>query len=559
MRPEPRAIRSVVSCAFLLAAAAGGCNALIGLEVGELDSSQSGADATSASSSGGPGTGGSGAGGAGTGGAGGGDGGGGSGGDGGGGGSGGDGGGGDGGGGGGGSGGGGPLCSDAEGTVVEPSASWGATLGFDVGDLAASDGALTAVITEVLDSGAFRFSVAKWTSGGANDSRYGLSANDVWGLHLAAGDGATYVAGEAAGATNLPGGLLDACRVGPALVATSYTTSFVAALDANGRCGWAWSVDAQHNTTARAMAASSEAVVFAVDVTDAGRSFGPCELKSVPAESALLAALYPADGACKWQHRLGPRAAVTVKALPVNPKAGGNLVTVVGDYESIGGGVTFGGQTPFASEQRDVFVARYTAIDGALVDLTTLNLEGDQQVAQHGAALLPGGDVVIAGSYRGVVDFGGGCPALPDAGDTESFFVARVSRKGVVWSRGFGDDKESQVAAGVAVDGAGAIYVTGEFTGTIPLGSAGSLTTSQKRAGFLMRLDAQGNLISATKVEGAGTVALRVVAVDGALGGPVYVAGAVTGALRLDGLAAPLGSESDNESRGFIARLSGAR
>lgn len=555
MRPEPRAIRSVVSCACLLAAAAGGCNALIGLEVGELAPSESSADAASASSSGGPGTGGSGAGGtgagdAGTGGAGG---------DSGGGGSGGGGSSGDGGGGGGGSGGGGPLCSDAEGTLVEPSASWGATLGFDVGDLAASDGALTAVITEVLDSGAFRFSVAKWTSGGTNDSRYGLSANDVWGLHLAASNGATYVAGEAAGATNLPGGLLDACRVGPPLVATSYTTSFVAALDANGRCGWAWSLDAQHNTTARAMAASSEAVVFAVDVSDAGRSFGPCELKSVPAESALLAALYPADGACKWQHRLGPRAAVTVKALPVNPKASGNLVTVVGDYESLDGAVTFGGDTPFAAEQRDVFVARYAAISGALVDVTTLSLEGDQQVAQHGAALLPGGDVVIAGSYRGVVDFGGGCPALPDAGDTESFFVARVSRKGVVWSRGFGDGKESQVAAGVAVDGAGAIYVTGEFTGEIPLGSAGSLTTSQKRAGFLMRLDAQGNLISAAKVEGAGTVALRVVAVDGALGGPVYVAGTVTGALHLDGLDAPLGSESDSESRGFIARLSGAR
>ncbi|MDC0677834.1 hypothetical protein [Sorangium atrum] len=555
MRPEPRAIRSVVSCACLLAAVAGGCNALIGLEVGELAPSESSADAASASSSGGPGTGGSGAGGEGAGGAGAG----GAGGDSGGGGSGGGGSSGDGGGGGGGSGGGGPLCSDAEGTLVEPSASWGATLGFDVGDLATSDGALTAVITEVLASGAFRFSVAKWTSGGTNDSRYGLSANDVWGLHLAASGGATYVAGEAAGATNLPGGLLDACRVGPPLVATSYTTSFVAALDANGRCGWAWSLDAQHNTTARAMAASSEAVVFAVDVSDAGRSFGPCELKSVPAESALLAALYPADGACKWQHRLGPRAAVTVKALPVNPKAAGNLVTVVGDYESLEGAVTFGGDTPFAAEQRDVFVARYAAISGALVDVTTLSLEGDQQVAQHGAALLPGGDVVIVGSYRGVVDFGGGCPALPDAGDTENFFVARVSRKGVVWSRGFGDGKESQVAAGVAVDGAGAIYVTGEFTGAIPLGSAGSLTTSQKRAGFLMRLDAQGNLISAAKVEGAGTVALRVVAVDGALGGPVYVAGTVTGALHLDGLDTPLGSESDNESRGFIARLSGAR
>ncbi|WP_437275441.1 hypothetical protein WME90_29885 [Sorangium sp. So ce375] len=556
MRPEPGAIRSVVSCACLLAVVAGGCNALIGLEVGDLAPSQSGAGAAS---SGGPGTGGSGEGGAGEGGAGG------SGSSGGGGnggsdsGGGGNGGGDSGGGGNGGSGGGGPTCSDAEGSIVEPSASWGQTIGFDVGDLAASDGALTAVVTDVLDSGAFRFSVGKWSSAGENDSRYGLSANDIWGLHLATGGGTTYVAGEAAGSTTLPGGLLDGCRVGPALVATNTTTSFLAALDANGRCGWAFSLDAQHGTTARAMAASSEAVVFAVDVTDAGRSFGPCELKSVPAESALLAALYPTDGACKWQHRLGPRAAVAVKALPVNPRAGGNVVTVVGDYESLDGAVTFGGDTPFAAEQRDVFVARYAAISGALVDVTPLNLAGDQLVSQHGAALLPGGDVVIAGSYRGSVDFGDGCPALPDAGDTENFFVARVSRKGAVWSRGFGDDKESQVAAGVAVDAAGAIYVTGEFTGTLALGSTGSLTTSQKRAGFLMRLDAQGNLISAAKVEGAGAVALRVVAVDGALGGPVYVAGAMTGTLTLDGLNGPLGSESDPESRGFIARLSGAR
>ncbi|XXX73429.1 hypothetical protein WMF30_37890 [Sorangium sp. So ce134] len=549
-------IRSAVSCAGLLAAVAGGCNAIIGLEVGQLDPSQAGAGAASGatSSAGGSGMGGSGAGGSGAGGA-----------DSGGGGSGaggadsGGGGSGEGGAGGGGSGGGAPMCNEALGAIIEPSAEWGETIGFDVGDLAASRGALTAVVTDVLEDSRYHFAVAKWSSGGARDSRFGLSANDVWGLHLAAGKDLTYVAGESEGTVNLPTGTLGACRVGPPLLDTALTTSFVAALGPEGKCGWVWSVDAGHGTTARGLAATSEALVFAVDVTDAGRSFGPCALRDIPQESALLAALYPADGACRWQRRLGPRAAVTVKAIAADTRPGSRFVTVVGDYDSLSGEVSFGGATPFASERRDVFIARYVSTDGALQDVTTLNLDGDQQVAQHGAAVLPGGDVVIAGTYRGLIRFEERCPPLPDAGETENFFIARVSDDGVVWSRGFGDATESQVAAGVAVDQAGSIYVTGEFSGTLPLGSAGTLTTAQKRAGFLMRLDARGNLVSAARFEGDGTVAVRVVAANGASDDPLYVAGAVTGTLELPGLDKPLGSDSDPESHGFIARLSGVR
>ncbi|WP_437567298.1 hypothetical protein [Sorangium sp. So ce542] len=557
MKREPRTIRSAVSCAGLFAVVAGGCNAIIGLEVGELDRSQAGSGAgaapgatSSAASSGAGGSGAGGAGGMGAGGMGAGgsgaaeSGGGGS---------------GAGGEGGGGSGGGVPMCSEAPGAIVQPSAAWGETLGFDVGDLTASDKALTAVVTDVLEDSRYQFTVAKWSDAGARDGRYGLSVNDIWGLHLAAGKDFTYVAGESEGAANLPTGSLSACRIGPGLLDTTFTTSFVAALGPEGKCGWVWSVDAEHGTTARGLAATPEALVAAVDVTDAGRSFGPCALREIPQESALLAALHPQDGACRWQHRLGPRAAVTVKAIAANSRSGSRFVTVVGDYDSLSGEVSFGGELPFASERRDVFIARYVTTDGALQDVKTLNVEGDQQVAQHGAALLPGGDVVIAGTYRGRVRFEERCPALPDAGETENLFIARVSDDRVVWSRGFGDATESQIAAGVAVDEAGSIYVTGEFTGALPLGGAGSLTTSRKRAGFLLRLDARGNLVSAAQLEGDGTVALRVVAANGGSGDPLYVAGAVTGTLELPGLDEPLGSDSDPESHGFIARLSGMR
>ncbi|XXY52227.1 hypothetical protein WME91_13940 [Sorangium sp. So ce269] len=551
-----------MSCAFVLAAATGGCNAIIGLEIGELDPSQAsagagaasasgatssssgdagaggsgGAGAASASGAGGAGTGGSGAGGEGAGGDG-----------------------------GGGSGGEGPLCSEAGGAVVAPSGVWGETVGFDVGDLASLDDAVAAVFTDTLADGRYRFSVAKWSEGGTRNSGYGLSANNVWGSHLAVGKDFTYVAGEAQGAVDLPGGVLG-CRVGPPLLGTSNTLGFVAALDASGRCAWAWGLDSDHGITARDLAATSEAVIFAVDFDSTGKSttFGPCKLDDLPTSSTLVAAVYPEDGACKWKHILGPRESVTVKALAADSRPGSRLTAVVGDYDARSGEVSFGGATPFGSQGRDVFVARYVSSDGAMQEVTTLRAKGDQYVPTHGAALLPGGDVVIAGMYRETLGFGDGCPALPDAGDTENFFIARVSESGVVWSHGFGDATADQTATAVAVDDAGAIYITGQFTGAIPLGSTGALTTD-RNAGFLMRLDSRGNLVSAAKFEGNGAVALRGVAAGRAPDAPLYVAGEVMGTLDLLGLDEPLGGGDDDSddgdpgSHGFIVRLSGMR
>ncbi|XXT16053.1 hypothetical protein WME94_38055 [Sorangium sp. So ce429] len=554
-----------MSCAFVLAAVTGGCNAIIGLEIGELDPSQAGAGAgaasasgatssssgdagaggsggagaASASGAGGEGAGGSGAGGEGAGGEG----------------AGGD--------GGGGSGGGGPWCSEAGGAVVAPSGVWGETVGFDVGDLASLDDAVAGVFTDTLDDGRYRFSVAKWSEGGTRNSGYGLSANNVWGSHLAVGRDFTYVAGEAQGAVDLPGGVLG-CRVGPPLLGTSNTLGFVAALDTSGRCAWAWGLDSDHGITARDLAATSEAVIFAVDFAGKSTTFGPCKLDDLPTNSTLVAALYPEDGACKWKHILGPRESVTVKALAADSRPGSRLTAVVGDYDARSGDVSFGGATPFASQGRDVFVARFVSSDGVMQEVTTLNAKGDQYVPTHGAALLPGGDVVIAGMYRETLGFGDRCPGLPDAGDTENFFIARVSESGVVWSRGFGDATADQTATAVAVDDAGSIYVTGHFEGAIPLGSTGALMTD-RNAGFLMRLDSRGNLVSAAKFEGNGAVALRGVAAGRAPDAPLYVAGEVTGTLDLLGLDEPLGSGDDDSddgdpgSHGFIVRLSGMR
>ncbi|XXT16054.1 hypothetical protein WME94_38060 [Sorangium sp. So ce429] len=243
---------------------------------------------------------------------------------------------------------------------------------------------------------------------------------------------------------------------------------------------------------------------------------------------------------------------MSVRALVASETAGS--LTVVGSYNAANGAVTVGEDPSRTTEGHGLFVARYALDDGAPQQVTTLRVEGDQRVEPRGVAQLPDGDLVLVGNYAGPLDLGDACPRMPDAGNTDNVFVARVSEHGAVWSRGFGDASTAQRASGVTVDGAGAIHVTGMFSGELDLGSALKLATpAAKQAGFLMKLDAAGHLVSASKLEG-DTADLQV---GVAAGGPLVVAGSVTGALDLD-LGEPLGGDADAGPRGFVSRLADA-
>ncbi|WP_433927639.1 hypothetical protein AB3662_31600 [Sorangium cellulosum] len=453
-----------VFCAGVFAAASGGCNDLIGLEVGETNPTEASTGASSSSSAGGSSTGdasgggssavGSGAGGRDD---------------------------------GGGSGAGAPTCGEASGAaLVEASGLWGDTLGEDVGGVAALDDEVTTVVNA---TGAL--TVARWSSSGARQSEVGLSASGFRGTHLAVAPGVTVVAGESLGGAGLSG----ACAVGSngGGGQGGGAPSFVAALDAAGQCAWAWSLESDGGTTARGVAATSDAVLFAVESVGKGKSYGPCAMRpGVPQDAALIAALDPATGACRWHRSLG--------------------------------------------------------------EVTTLGIDGEQRVEPLGAAQLPDGDVVIAGRYAGSLDLEDTCPGMPDAGNTDNVFVARVSEHGAVWSRGFGDTTAAQTATGVAVDGAGSVHVAGVFSGELDVGSAGKLTApAGRRAGFLIKLDANGNLVSASRLDG-DTADLRIIAAGKPAGGPLYVAGSLTGPLDLGGVGGLLGAGTS----GFIARLSEA-
>jgi hypothetical protein len=139
----------------------------------------------------------------------------------------------------------------------------------------------------------------------------------------------------------------------------------------------------------------------------------------------------------------------------------------------------------------DVFVAKFDAV-GAPIWSKRFGDANNQ--AGWGIAMDGSGNVVVAGSFFGMIDFGGGPLVSADAGDA---FVVKLDDAGnLLWDQrfgGVGDQRPTSVAA----DAAGNVVVVGEFSGSIdfgggPVASAGG---DPGFDGFLAGLDAGGNTV----------------------------------------------------------------
>lgn len=125
------------------------------------------------------------------------------------------------------------------------------------------------------------------------------------------------------------------------------------------------------------------------------------------------------------------------------------------------------------------------------------------------------GNVLIAGEADdGNLDFGGA--VLPSGGGGWDAVVAKLNGNGGhVWSRRWGDDSDSG-ANGIAVDGAGNVYVTGYFGGTVDFGT-GPLSPGLLVDAFVVKLSAAGSALWATRLSGpAGVRGAADIAVDAA-------------------------------------------
>ncbi|MDH3197034.1 MAG: T9SS type A sorting domain-containing protein [Candidatus Krumholzibacteria bacterium] len=151
---------------------------------------------------------------------------------------------------------------------------------------------------------------------------------------------------------------------------------------------------------------------------------------------------------------------------------------------SFRGTVDFGGGPLTCAGGTDIHVAKFNPSGNHLWS----HRFGDATYDQNGrdVAVDASGNVIVAGAMAGTVDFGGG--ALSGAG--WGIFVVKFDPSGNhVWSRLFGDDAEPW---GVAVDGSGNVIVAGWFTSTVDFGG-GPLTSAGEHDIFVVKFDLSGN------------------------------------------------------------------
>jgi len=136
------------------------------------------------------------------------------------------------------------------------------------------------------------------------------------------------------------------------------------------------------------------------------------------------------------------------------------------------------------------------------------------------------GNVVVAGQYQGIVDFGTGPVTSytnPGSGPTVDAFVAKYSASGTpVWSRSMGGDA-SDAATSVAVDSSGNVAVTGYQASTSADYGGGTLGTHGGSDIFVAKYASTGGYVWAKTIGGTGSDAGTGVAVDGS--GNVFVTG----------------------------------
>jgi hypothetical protein len=128
----------------------------------------------------------------------------------------------------------------------------------------------------------------------------------------------------------------------------------------------------------------------------------------------------------------------------------------------------------------------------------------------------PTGDIILFGSFTSTVDLGGPNPLQLPAGDVRDAYVARLGPEGTwKWQRHIkASDDEEHVLGGVAVDGAGEVYVTGAFTTSMDLGDGAISSASQEV--FVARLSSESGLVVWKKKVGGvnGSHLANAIAVD---------------------------------------------
>jgi hypothetical protein len=250
-------------------------------------------------------------------------------------------------------------------------------------------------------------------------------------------------------------------------------------------------------------------------------NFGGSNLTSAGAGDIFVAA-FDVDGNHQWSKRFGDTQPDQV-ANAVTVDGSGN-VAVTGNFL---GTVNFGGSLLTTAGGDDIFLVKFDSNGNHQWSKRFGNASTDQigrAVRASGA-----GDITLAGSFVGTVDFGGG--ALMSGGGLD-VYVARFQSDGDhVWSESFGG-QDDQVLESIDVDDTGNVVLCGYFAGTIDFGG-GQLVSAANNDVFLAKLDTDGDHVWSNRYGSGNDQEGSAVVIDGT--GDVIAAGGFESTINFGG------------------------
>jgi hypothetical protein len=369
---------------------------------------------------------------------------------------------------------------------------------------------------------------ASATTSGATGStwsrRFGNSGDDRTQAVAVDGVGNVAATGHFMGTTDFGGGSVSS-YVHPNLGPT--TDVFVASYSPSGGFRWERTIGADASEEGLGVATDTAGNVV---VTGYQGSYsvdyggGP---QTVLSYNDIFIAKYSAAGAWVWSKTIGGYGYDQGNAIATD--IGGNVwVTGYIGKGTIGDvGVNFGGGALYSAGGYDVFLVKYSATGQHVWSkrFGSTGTDVGMAVAADGS-----GNVIVAGTFEGSVDFGGG--ALTSAG-MRDIFVAKYSGTGqYLWSKRFGSSGDD-VVNGVAVDSLGDVALSGKFQGSVGFGGT-ALTSAGGDDAFLVKLSGSaGSQLWAKRFGSTSQDIATGVAVDGS--GNVVVSGYYSGAVDFGG------------------------
>ena len=332
-------------------------------------------------------------------------------------------------------------------------------------------------------------------------AKYGADGSLAWlrGAHADNSSGTgiqpSSIAVDGAGNVYVAGIFDGTGRFGTqSIQANDVADAFVAKITTSGNFEWAFRAGSNGFGDGAASVSWANGALYVTGYFAGTLQYGSQSLLATPGSSDVFVARHDASGNIAWVRAFGAIGADQGTAVAAGQ--GGDLY--VAGYYSNGALSIAGveGNLSVASQgNRDGFVARLRASDGLAYwasGFGGINPDQATAISVQGSSIYVGGIVLGTGSF---VSAAGNTISFATAADSEDGFIARYDvNGGLGWVQLIGGTDIDRVRA-LAGDGAGGVFATGSFRGTIEAASsigANSATSNGVDDIFVARYNSLG-------------------------------------------------------------------